>query len=353
MKRYALIPAYQPDETLVRFSHQLEHQGFEVVLVDDGSDAPCAELFRQAEAAVVLRHNMNRGKGAALRTGLQWLKEHGEGPFVVVTADADGQHLAPDVLRVAEEAQRHPDSLVLGARAFEGDVPLRSRIGNGLTRLIFRFSAGTWVGDTQTGLRGFREGQLDFLLSVAGERYEYEMNVLLEAARRGVPLRELRVETVYQPGNPTSHFRTLRDSGRILGEVLRFSAASLVSFGVDFGLFCLFSALTGLVAVSNVLARLISAGVNFTLNRRLVFQKQGEWQKQAQRYVLLAAGILLCNTLILKALTMGGLAAPGAKLLTELGLFACSYAVQRRFVFAKGEERPNPLKNLQKKEKFS
>jgi putative flippase GtrA len=112
--------------------------------------------------------------------------------------------------------------------------------------------------------------------------------------------------------------------------------------------------LTGLVAVSNVLARLISAGVNFTLNRRLVFQKQGEWQKQAQRYVLLAAGILLCNTLILEALTMGGLAAPGAKLLTELGLFACSYVVQRRFVFNKREEGPNPLAtNLRKKEKFS
>jgi putative flippase GtrA len=180
------------------------------------------------------------------------------------------------------------------------------------------------------------------------------MNVLLEAARRGIPLRELRVETVYQPGNPTSHFRTLRDSGRILGEVLRFSAASLVSFGVDFGLFCLFSALTGLVAASNVFARLISAAVNFTLNRRLVFQEQGGWQKQAQRYALLASGILLCNTLILKALTLGGLAAPGAKLLTELGLFVCSYAVQRRFVFAKREETPNPLaKNLRKKEIFS
>lgn len=344
MKRYALIPAYQPDDTLVRLSAQLEHEGFDVLLVDDGSDAACAGVFAAADAVQVLRHPVNRGKGAALKTGLAWLKEHAQAPCVVVTADADGQHLPGDILRVAEEAQLHPDSLVLGSRSFQGEVPLRSRLGNAATRLIFRLTSGAWVGDTQTGLRAFRETQLDQLLSIPGERYEYEMNVLLELARAGTPLRELGIETVYQSGNPTSHFRALRDSGRILGEVLRFSASSLVSFCVDFGLFCLFSGLTGLVALSNIMARLLSAGVNFTLNRSLVFRGQGDWPTQLRRYALLAAGVLLCNTFILKALTLGGLAAPVAKLVTELGLFLGSYAIQRRVIFRTREET-----HLQKK----
>lgn len=347
MKRYALIPAWQPDETLVHFTRELEHEGFEVLLVDDGSDAACAPVFDAAESCQVLRHPENRGKGAALKTGLAWLREHERAPYVVVTADADGQHRSADVLRCAEEAQLHPDSLVLGTRAFDGDVPLRSRLGNGITRLIFRLSSGHWVGDTQTGLRAFRETQIDQLLRIPGTRYEYEMNMLLECSRQGVPLRELPIETVYEPGNPTSHYRALRDSGRILGEILRFSAASLVSFCVDFGLFCLFSGLTGMVALSNVAARLFSAGVNFTLNRSLVFRGQGDWGAQLRRYALLAAGVLLCNTLILKALTLGGVPAPAAKLVTELGLFACSYAVQRRFIFRTREEQ-----HLQKKEEF-
>jgi putative flippase GtrA len=175
------------------------------------------------------------------------------------------------------------------------------------------------------------------------------MNVLLEAKRREISLREVTIQTVYQPGNPTSHYRPLRDTLRIAGELLRFSGASLVSFGVDYSLFCLFSGLTGLVALSNVTARLISAVVNFQLNRRLVFGAQGDGTAQAKRYALLAAAVLGCNTLILKALTLAGLAAPAAKLVTELALFVCSYAVQHRYVFR--TEEPPRLEGARGEEK--
>ena len=339
MKRYALIPAYQPDETLVGFTRALEHEGFEVLLVDDGSGAAYRTLFDASSACCVLRHEENRGKGAALKTGLAWLRDHAQGPYVVVTADADGQHLPSDILEVADEAQLHPDSLILGTRSFQGQVPLRSRLGNGFSRLLLRLCAGAWVQDTQTGLRGFREGLVDWLLSVNGERYEYEMNVLLSAARQQMSLRSVPIQTVYQPGNPTSHFRALRDSGRILGQALRFSAASLTSFGVDFGLFCIFSRLTGLIAASNVAARLFSAALNFTLNRHLVFGVQGSAAVQARRYALLAVTLLLSSTFLVKALTLGGLYPPAAKLVTELGLFLCSYTIQRRFIFQPQEQR--------------
>lgn len=339
MKRYALIPAYQPDALLAELTAQLEYSGFEVLLVDDGSGPAYQSTFDACTACQVLRHTENRGKGAALKTGLSWLKHNAHAPYVVVSADADGQHLPSDILAAAEEAQLHPDSLILGERSLGPQAPLRSRLGNGLSRLLFRLCTGSWVRDTQTGLRACREGLVDWLLSVDGSRYEYEMNVLLAAGPAQVPLRSVPIQTIYRPGNPTSHFRAVRDTGRILGQVLRFSAASLVSFGVDFGLFCLFSGLTGLVVLSNVLARLFSAGVNFTLNRSLVFREQGDWRSQLSRYALLAAAVLLCNSLILRALTLGGIPAPAAKLVTELGLFLCSYAVQRRFIFPHREQR--------------
>lgn len=338
MKRFALIPAYQPDQTLVSLSAQLEHEGFGVIVVDDGSGENYASVFAALEDSVVLHHSENRGKGAALKTGLNWLLDHFQGPYVVVTADADGQHTPEDILRVGEEAQLHPDSLVLGTRRFEGSVPLRSRLGNSVTRFLFRLCAGSWVGDTQSGLRAFREGLVEFLLSIPGARYEYEMNVLLEAKRRCLPLRELPIATVYQPGNPSSHFRALQDSGRILAQVFRFSAVSLVSFGVDYGLFCLLTTLTGLAAASNIMARLVSASVNFTLNRKLVFSAEGSSKGQALRYALIALALLGCNTFIVQALILGGVSAPVAKLVTELSLFLGSYAAQHRFVFAPSQE---------------
>jgi len=340
-----LIPAYEPDEKLPALLRALKAEQTELicVVVDDGSGAACAPVFTEAEEqAIVLRHAENRGKGAALKTGLRFISDTVEPPYIVVTADADGQHLPADILRVSAQAAREPDVLVLGSRRIEKHTPLRSRLGNTITRGVFRLSAGTRVYDTQTGLRSFSDRAVPFLAEIPGERYEYEMNMLLMWAQDKRPIREVWIETVYLDGNSSSHFDAVKDSARIYKEILKFSGASFVSFLIDYGLFCLLHALTRSLAqgliFSNIAARLISASVNYTLNRRAVFRSSAPVAASAPRYAALAAGILLANTLILKGLTALGMPAAPAKLLTEAVLFIVSWSVQRTFVFSDRRE---------------
>lgn len=346
MKHIVLIPAYQPDEALFQLVATLRLCGLTVIVVDDGSGEDYARVFRSCgEHAVILRHAENRGKGAALKTGLAYIQKEFPAPYAVVTADADGQHAPEDILRVVSAAEGAPDALTLGSRTMRGKIPLRSLLGNAVTRAVFRLSTGTAVYDTQTGLRAFTAQSLERMLQIPGERYEYEMNVLLQWAKEGRPITELEIETIYQNGNRSSHFHTVRDSYRIYREILLFSGASFISFLADYGLFCLLQLLGGAIAFSNIAARLASAVLNYQLNRRAVFRSQTAAAQSAWRYAALAALILCANTLILKALTAVGLPAMAAKLLTEALLFAISWLAQRNWVFhdAGSEEHENPV----------
>lgn len=338
-ERIALIPAYEPDGQLPTLAEALAAEGFRVLIVDDGSGPAYAEVFAGCgERATVLRHEKNLGKGAALKTGLAWIRDHGPESCTVVTADADGQHLPQDVLRICQVAELEPEALVLGGRRFAGQVPLRSRLGNGLTRWVFRLSTGVRVYDTQTGLRAFSKALLPELLEIPGQRYEYEMNMLLALARGGKPIRELPIQTVYLEGNRSSHFHPLRDSARIYGEILKFSAASLAGFLLDYSLFTLLSVLSGSVVFSNLAARLVSGVVNYSLNRKLVFQSKAGLARSGLQYALLALGILGVNTLALWVLvTLLGWNRYLAKLLVELLLFTVSYVVQKRWIFHRKE----------------
>lgn len=179
-----LIPAYQPDEKLTGLVERLVGEtGLAPVVVDDGSTRG-REIFLQVEAlgATVLTHPQNRGKGRALKTGIAWMAQAGfDG---VVTADADGQHLVEDIVAIARTLEQHPDQLVLGVRELS-QMPLKSRMGNTMTRWLFQLLYGTQVTDTQTGLRGMAlgGGQAQRLLALYGERYELEMEMLIHAPR--------------------------------------------------------------------------------------------------------------------------------------------------------------------------
>lgn len=342
MKKIALIPAYEPDLLLVDLLSELKHQEFSAIVVDDGSGEKYRDIFYMAaQDAVVLTHPENRGKGAALKTGLRYIMEHCPADAVVVTMDADGQHKIDDAVRVCDDAAGHAGCLVLGSRAFSGDVPLRSRFGNSVTRTVFRLSTGSRVGDTQTGLRAFGTELIPFLLTVGGERYEYEMNVLLDCSRQSIPIREVEIATVYLNDNASSHFSTLRDSARIYREILKFAASSLTGFAVDYGLYSLLVTLTAgagalSVPLSNVAARIVSASVNFTINKKFVFKSDESALRTGAQYFALAACILFGNTLLLSWLVSGlGINKFAAKIVTEITFFALSWAAQKFLIFRK------------------
>lgn len=338
-----LIPAYEPGERLPALVAALlaGDPALHVLVVDDGSGTAYAEIFARAEAAGagVLRHDRNRGKGVALKTGFAHAQRVFPGEDVV-TADADGQHAVADVLAIAAElraAHGEPGApVILGCRAFEGRVPLRSRFGNAVARGLFRAAAGWRLSDTQTGLRGIPAAALPWLLEVPGERFEYEQRVLLGLRRAGFEAREHRIETVYLEGNASSHFRPVLDSLRVMLPVVVFAASSLLAFTIDAVALFILQALTGMLVPSIIAARLLSASVNFWLNRRVVFLRRGRERlgRQVVQYALLAALLLASNIVWISYLTDLGVPLWAAKGITELVLFFTSYRVQRGVVFA-------------------
>lgn len=341
MTTVALIPTFKPNGNLFDVLEGLRREGIERVVVDDGSGLEYRSMFRRAtQDSVVLSYGVNHGKGYALKLGLRYIQEHYPQDTVVVTVDADGQHKVDDTIRCAREASRNPHTVILGCRSFDdAGVPLRSRLGNKITRQVYGLTSGTWVSDTQTGLRAFTADLISLLANVSGERYEYEMNVLLACPENEVGIREVGIQTVYEKGNPTSHFRPVRDSLRIYAGILKFAAASFSSFVFDFVLFGMLVSLLGQlgtagVLAANMLARCASATFNFALNSTMVFHSREPVAKTAPRYATLAIGLLVGNTLGLAALTgVLGLPALVAKLIVEVTSFTVSWLLQNRFVF--------------------
>ena len=330
-----LVPAYKPDERLAVLVARLcgARRDCAVLVVDDGSGPQYAPFFSAARArgAEVVSSPVNLGKGQALRTGLA----HAAATWPeadVVCADADGQHTPSDIEAVATRV-RETGHMTLGVRRFTGPVPLRSRIGNDVTALLFRGATGWRLGDTQTGLRGYPAGRLAWLQEVPGDRYEYELSALLRAHEVGMVVEQVEIATVYEPGNTSSHFRPVQDSARIYAPLLRFMGASLASFGIDWlGVMVIF-AMTGSLLAAVVGARLVSGTANFFMNRRVFRARRGTVARTAVRYAVLAVSLLAASYLMLKALTAVGIPLGIAKVLGDGAIYVASYVAQRRLVF--------------------
>lgn len=335
-----LIPAYEPDERLVILTKQIkECSPFDVVVVDDGSGPEYSNIFDKVKAlrCTVLTHKTNKGKGRALKTGFEYIQNKTGETEGVVTADADGQHVVPDILAVAEKVAALPESIVLGVRKFSGKVPLRSSLGNKITRFVFLLASGQKVRDTQTGLRGFPISVLPWLVSIEGERFEYEMNMLLMAKPAHITLEQVEIETVYLEENKSSHFRVISDSLLVYVPVFKFCLSSLSGAAVDYIMLFVIQWLTGNLLLAVIGARLLSSAVNFTINRLFVFQHGRSGRKigiVAVKYYSLVCVILAANYLLLRFFfDVCGIRLFWSKILTEAILFAFSYSMQHLFVF--------------------
>lgn len=336
-----LVPAFRPGPALLQALADLRaaRPAWGLLVVDDGSGPAYADVFAQARTigaeVVTLAHN--RGKGAALKAGLAHVAATRPGS-PVVCADADGQHALADVVAVGERvlADPHARRIVLGTRTFDARVPLRSRIGNTVTRWLFTAATRTRVTDTQTGLRGIPADLLGWACAVPGERYDHELRVLLRAGRAGIALEPVPIATIYLDDNSSSHFQPVADSLLVYLPLLAFLASALAAFVVDTAALLVLQALTGHLLLAVVGARLVSAGVNFAVNRRLVFdgRRLVRTGVAARRYALLASALLAANYVLLSGLSWLGLPLLPAKVLTELGLVPTSFAAQRGFVFA-------------------
>ncbi len=333
-----LIPAYKPDDKLVALTDQLlTHDDLKLVVVDDGSGEAFRPVFEALDKRVTLiSYPDNKGKGGALKTGIRYIMDHMPECERLVTADADGQHRYTDIRRVLDKSKEMPGALVLGSRAFDGDVPLRSRFGNAMTRQVFAIASGVKVRDTQTGLRGFDRDGMRLFVDVPGDRYEYEINMLLTAARAEMPIYEVTIETVYLNDNESSHFNPLKDSLRIYACILKFACSSLICFGIDYVLFQLLRTFIPLTWVSNLLARIVSASVNFSLNKKLVFKGNEKTLPAVLKYAALAVFIYLIDTAILALLYEKlGWSRYVVKIISGVLGYLISFPVQGRIVYRK------------------
>ena len=351
-----LIPSLEPDNRLPAYVRKLLERGFtRAVIVNDGSSEKYQPIFDELaamEGVTVLRHEVNRGKGCGLKTGYTYIRDNMPDASGVITADADGQHTVEDCWKLAEALTEEKRVMYLGSRDFDlPNVPPKSRFGNKTTSIVFKLLYGQWLPDTQTGLRAFRREELQFMIDVPGERFEYEMQVLIACARAGIEMVPITIETVYENENEGTHFHPIRDSYRIykviLGNFVKFMGASIVSFLIDNGVFTILDQLifpgsfAGRVALSTIIARCVSAPCNFLMNRNLVFKSTVDPKKTGLRYAILCVAILLMSTLALTVLSWLGMPKwldTIAKIIIDSLLYLLSYRVQNKWVFPPEKE---------------
>ena len=348
-----VIPAYKPDDRLPPYVAALKEAGVgKIVIIDDGSGKDYQPLFGsipQDEIVHIISYEPNAGKGVALKRGMAYLKDECPEQLYVVTADSDGQHTVKDVLRMADAMAEDSTGVLLGSRDFsQPDVPFKSRNGNRITSTVFKLLYGIWVSDTQTGLRGFARELLPMMIAVKGDRYEYEMNVLIECAHKKLPMRALTIQTVYENNNEGSHFRAVRDSVRIYSVILagffRFISASIMSFLVDYGLYLLIntalrSVASGMesgvrIAAAVVAARILSGIFNYCMNRKFVFNDDSSARKSFPRYLVVFFLIMILSAALTSGLhLLFGWSENIIKIPVDILLFFLSYSLQQRWVF--------------------
>ena len=330
------MPALEPNEKMLQLIDQIQQfSDYRILIVNDGSSDSCESIFHQAEekGCVVLAHRANQGKGAALKTAYSYILTNVSNEDGVVCADCDGQHKWEDIQRLAEALPSYQKTILLGSREFVGKVPLKSLIGNTITRSVFSFVSGYKINDTQTGLRGFSIDLIPWLLTIKGSRYEYEMNQLLEAKSAGFKVESIPIQTIYENKNKGSHFRPIYDSIRIYIPILKFSLSSLSCGIIDIILFFILNWLTSNLLFSVVGARIISSISNYLVNRKLVFKADSGY-KTMMKYYGLAVALLVLNYLIIHFFNnTSEFSLFSSKIFTEGILFVFSYYAQRVYIF--------------------
>lgn len=368
MERYnniaIIVPSLNPDEKLRTTVIDLNEAGFDsIIVVNDGSDAEFLHYFDELEKLDFckrLDHAVNMGKGAALRTAFEYVKENRPDIIGVVTVDSDGQHSVPDVIKCAETLLSYSapectekSPLILGVRDFSlSGIPPRSVFGNRMTSFLFKILFGLKISDTQTGLRAVSTEYIPYLLKISGNRYEYETNMLLETKTYDIPIKEIPIQTVYIDNNSGSHFHPIRDSVRIYGLILKFLLSSVLSFVVDILLFSVSLAILKnipspdtkyTVMIATVFSRIISSLVNFFTNKKLVFSLQKSKHHALLRYYALCIPQMFVSGIIVSILTKlignGTFLATFIKIIVDTVLFLINFRIQREWVFSQKDKR--------------
>ncbi len=357
LERVAIVlPSLDPDAKFGKVVRELVEAGFtNIVIVDDGSCEERQKWFDEAAGypqCTVIHHEVNKGKGRALKTAFSYIMENLPQMEGAVTIDGDGQHLTKDIIACGNVLLEKKDKVIMGCRDFDAPgVPPRSVAGNKTTSRLFRLLFGIKISDTQTGLRAIPASMLPQFCEMEGERFEYETNMLLQMKKLGIGFVEQPIETVYDPDDYSSHYNAVKDSWKIFKVMLRFifsdSSAvryvisSVASFVVDVLLFRgFFSALGAMPA--HITARALSSLFNFNLNKFYVFRSRDRYWKDMLEYYCVCVPQAVVSMFLLGALVEKlSISVPAmatfVKILVDTLLFFISYFIQKKWVFRETE----------------
>lgn len=336
-----IIPAYQPNSTLLDLISTLELiTPSRFIIVNDGSSHECAHIFAQLKTKSrvdLLEHTVNIGKGGALKTAFKhYLAKYSANLLGVIVADADGQHDPQDINKVLLALQQDPNTLILGTRTFNKQVPLRSRLGNFITKKIFAMLIGGHIHDTQTGLRAIPRAFIPQLLASKFNRYEFELHMLILAVRSKLPIIACPIQTIYSANNASSHFNPLLDSLRIYAVFIRFLCISICSGIIDYVLFCIVNYYSGYMLLGELTARLCSGLFNFSCNRKYVFKSKNFVLQEAMQYICLAGTMLIVSYGLLTILVVYfNMNVYFSKIFSMLTLFIANFIIQKTLIFTK------------------
>lgn len=341
-----LIPCYNPDEKIMScFIKELGETFQNIVFINDGCSEIYEDYFTKLEKKYpVVKHYKNYGKGRGIKNGLNYILNNYPNCKSIITADCDGQHSVSDIQKCYEASLQNQDALILGTRDFDSEnVPFKSRYGNKITRNIFKIFVGINITDTQTGLRAMSKSVAEVMLTINGERYEYETNVLIACKTEDIPIVEVPIETIYIENNRTSHFNPIKDSVMIYKLFIKYILVSLSSSVIDIFLFSLFLMVYAKIdiikpiIVATITARILSSIYNYFINAKLVFKKMNKLSifkyfvlVFVQMWVSAFAVSFLCKHLSINAVVL--------KIIVDTFIFIANFIIQREFIFNKKED---------------
>lgn len=338
------IPSYKPDkEIMMGFIKEVKEKFKNIIVVDDGSGKEYNQFFKEIEKEGIklLKHYENLGKGRAIKTAFNYALNNYEEMVGVVTADCDGQHHIEDIIKCANKLRENPNKLVIGSRDFnESQVPLRSKFGNKMTIAILGAFVGLKVSDTQSGLRAYGIETMKRFLNVAGERYEYETNMLIDCKESNIEIAEVPISTIYIRNNSLSHFNPIKDSIIIYKIFIKYIIASLSSFILDILLFSLLikifpqfkvGIITEIVVVT-IIARVLSSIYNFFVNAKMVFKNAN--RKSIFKYFILVILQMFISAFVVSELfLLMRISATVIKVIIDAIIFIVNFVIQREWVF--------------------
>ena len=341
-----IIPSFDPDDKLLKVVSDLNLAGFEnIIIVNDGSKDSTAIYFDKARKIAncrVIFHSVNLGKGRALKSAFNFILTECPDITHAVTIDSDGQHSVEDVENCCEAIEKNTDTLILGTRDFSKkttNVPFRSRFGNIFTKKILQLFCGINITDTQTGLRVFSRKLMQKFMTVPGERFEYEMNMLLFAKETNIKINEIPIKTIYIQNNKTSHFNPLLDSLKIYATISKFIISAIASFIIDITIFTLLNKIlcgkiSSYVIISAYLARAVSSLFNYFINKNTVFKNIGSYSKTLTKYIILCVVQITLSAFSTQLLFNTTHINPTViKTIVDVLLFLISFKVQEGWVF--------------------